>query len=298
MKKMCTRALAALLLAALLTALAPATLAALPEPAEKQADVVVYRNGKAKVDASNAAEGYVTVSYLGGRDVRIKVRVTKLDGIQYTYDLNNKGDPEVFPLTEGDGSYTVTVYENVVDNRYSQAYSCSIAVKLRNPFLPFLYPNQHVNYTTETKCVVKAAELTADLTDQLKMVEAVYHFVVGHLSYDKALAASVQSGYLPVLDSIYDKQTGICFDYASMMAAMLRSRGIPCKLVFGYAGDAYHAWINVYIEGKGWLDALIYFDGVNWSLVDPTFASTAGANSSQLKEYVGDGSAYVSKYAY
>ena len=60
------------------------------------------------------------------------------------------------------------------------------------------------------------------------------------------------------------------------MAAMLRSQNIPCKLVVGFAGKVYHAWINVYIEGVGWVDQLIYFDGKTWSLMDPTFVSAGG----------------------
>lgn len=81
------------------------------------------------------------------------------------------------------------------------------------------------------------------------------------------------------------------------MAAMLRSQGIPCKLVIGYAGTAYHAWINVYIQGTGWVDQLIYFDGKNWSLMDPTFISSS-KNDPSVRKYVGDGTNYSQKYAY
>ena len=63
---------------------------------------------------------------------------------------------------------------------------------------------------------------------------------------------------------------GICFDYASLMAALLRSQGIPTKLVVGYSGDAYHAWISVYLDEIGWVDKIIEFDGKSWSLIDPT----------------------------
>ena len=90
---------------------------------------------------------------------------------------------------------------------------------------------------------------------------------------------------------------GICFDYAAVMAAMLRSQNIPCKLVVGFAGKVYHAWINVYIEGVGWVDQLIYFDGKTWSLMDPTFVSS-GKNDPAVLKYVGDGTNYSQKYAY
>lgn len=54
------------------------------------------------------------------------------------------------------------------------------------------------------------------------------------------------------------------------MTAMLRSQDIPTKLVVGYTGNLYHAWINVYLEGQGWVDNIIYFDGTSWKLMDPT----------------------------
>ena len=77
---------------------------------------------------------------------------------------------------------------------------------------------------------------------------------------------------------------------------MLRSQGIPTKLIFGYSGDAYHAWISVWLAETGWVDSIIEFDGKSWSLLDPTLAA---ANSrSSVKQYVGDGSKYTEKYFY
>ena len=121
--------------------------------------------------------------------------------------------------------------------------------------------------------------------------------MVQNLTYDKQLAATVQSGYLPVLDTVLEKKSGICFDYAALMTGMLRSQGIPSKLVVGYAGEIYHAWINVYIEGVGWVDKVIYFDGENWTLMDPTFTSS-GKRSKPILDYVTNPSNYQQKYAY
>ena len=81
------------------------------------------------------------------------------------------------------------------------------------------------------------------------------------------------------------------------MTGMLRSQGVPCKLVVGYAGSAYHAWINVWSEETGWIDAVIFFDGQSWKRMDPTFASSAG-ESAEIMKYIGDGSNYTAKYFY
>ena len=102
---------------------------------------------------------------------------------------------------------------------------------------------------------------------------------------------------VPDLDQILEIKKGICFDYAAMMTAMLRSQEVPCKLVVGYAGVAYHAWISVYKEKDGWIDNVIYFDGTTWKRMDPTFASSANKSEAIMK-YIGDGSNYTEKYIY
>ncbi len=135
------------------------------------------------------------------------------------------------------------------------------------------------------------------LGDPLQKVEKIYDYVVANLTYDKAKASSVQSGYLPVLDSVLASKKGICFDYAALMTGMLRSQGVPCKLVVGYAGTVYHAWINVWTEETGWIDGVIYFDGTAWQRMDPTFASSGGG-SDAIMQYIGDGKNYTQKYVY
>ena len=96
---------------------------------------------------------------------------------------------------------------------------------------------------------------------------------------------------LPNLDQIYKRKKGICFDYAAVMTAMLRSQGVPTKLVIGYTGNAYHAWVNVYSKKRGWITGAIYFNGKKWKLMDPTFASTSKSSKSIMK-YIGNGRNY------
>ena len=269
----------------------------IPQKEAVQSGVTVYKNSKATADASNLPLGFVSVSYTGGKDVRIKVQITKTGGTTYTYNLNNKGTAETFPLTEGDGKYTVKVFENTRGTKYAQAYSCSLDLKLTSEFSPFLYSNQYVNFSDDSRVVAKAADLTKGLTTDLDKVTEIYHYVINNITYDYQLAATVASGYLPDVDAVLESGKGICFDYAAVMSSMLRSQNIPCKLIVGYAGTVYHAWINVYIEGVGWVDHLIYFNGEDWSMMDPTFVSN-GKNNPAVLKYVGDGTNYTEKYAY
>lgn len=256
----------------------------------------VKANKKAEIDYSNAADGYVMVRYTAQTDKRLKVQV-KSSGTTYTYNLAADGQWDTFPLSQGDGSYQTAVYENVSGTKYSLVLSATFKVALKDQFAPFLRPNQYVDYAPAEKTVAKAAELTEGKTDNLEKVKAVYDYVVGTLKYDYNLAATVQSGYLPVLDTVLEKQTGICFDYAALMTGMLRSQGVPCKLVVGYAGTIYHAWISVYSEKTGWVEGVVYFDGAAWKRMDPTFAST-GRQSSSIMDYIRNDENYVVKYLY
>lgn len=256
----------------------------------------VEQNSEAMIDYSNINDGYVMVNYTAATDKRLKARVQGPTGTTYTYNLT-PGNWEVFPLSDGNGAYKVTVYRNAYDTKYAQVLSAGFIVELEDEFGPFLRPNQYVDFSGATNTVATAEELMKKIMDPLDKVAAVYDYVVDTLDYDYDKAATVTSGYLPVLDDVLAEKKGICFDYAALMAGMLRSQGVPCKLVVGYAGSAYHAWISVWTEGEGWVDGVIYFNGTTWHRMDPTFASSSN-RSNDIMDFIGDDSNYSTKYIY
>ena len=254
------------------------------------------QNDKAVIDYSNTKDGYVMVRYNQASDKRLKVLVK---GPTTTYQYNLPGEQWVaFPLSDGNGKYQISVCINASGSKYAVELSLTIdPVAMTDEFAPFLHSNQYVDFDAAPNTAAKAAALTAGITDPLKKVEKVYDFVVQGLTYDKELAANVKTGYLPVLDEVLAKRKGICFDYAALMTGMLRSQGVPTKLVVGYAGEVYHAWISVWSESTGWVDGVIYFDGTSWQRMDPTFASSGGS-SSDILSFIGNGANYSAKYFY
>lgn len=257
-----------------------------------QADgTVTYGSEGVTIDASHISEGYIMVSYTGTNE-KVKLQITGPDEVVYTYDLH--GDYETFPLTAGSGSYTVGVFENIEGTSYSTLFTQTIDVKIDDEFGPYLYANQYVNFNGDSKVVEKAEELSKPCNDDLEVIEQVYNYMISNFTYDYDKAESVQSGYLPDVDEVFEAQTGICFDYAAVMAAMLRSQRIPTRLEVGYAGDVYHAWISTYIEEQGWVNGIIRFDGKNWELMDPTFAST----SSKPEDFITNTDEYITKFVY
>jgi transglutaminase-like putative cysteine protease len=255
--------------------------------------LIEYTCDVAVIDASNTSEGYVMVSYTGSNE-KVKLQITGPDGVTQTYNLH--GDYEVFPLTGGDGTYSIGIFESVSaeDNKYSTVLSQDISVTVENEFGPYLYPSQYVNFNSDSLPVAEAEELAYPASEDLDVVTNVYNYVIDHITYDYDKAKTVASGYLPDVDEIFQINTGICFDYAAVMATMLRSQRIPTRLEVGYKGEDYHAWISVYTEDTGWINGIIEFDGTTWRLMDPTFAST----SKSPKKFTTDDDDYLTKYIY
>ena len=270
--------------------------AAIPDILEPVASgTLVAQNDYVTIDYSNTQDGYVMVRFNMDTNNKLKTQITGAT-TTYTYNLY-PGQWTVFPLSDGNGYYQIKVFQNITGSQYALVLAEDCEVVLSDEFAPFLRPNQYVNYSASSAAVEKAAELTAGISNPLEKVAAIYEFVVKTLSYDEQRAATVQSGYIPDLDAVLEERKGICFDYAALMTGMLRSQGIPCKMIFGYAGSVYHAWINVWTEDTGWVDGVIYFDGMTWQHLDPTFASSANQSSS-VEEYIGNGSNYTEKYMY
>lgn len=231
-----------------------------PEPAETfDAEMQVEENEKAAVDYSHAHEGYI-LARRGESEKRLKLRLTK--DTEYTYDLTGE-EWTTFPLSEGGGSYRLSVFEQVEGTAYTLILSVDFSAELADPLAPFLRPNQQVDYAAAPQTAAKAAELTAECENTKEKVERIYSFVSGTLTYDEEQAETVLSGYIPALDEVLQREKGICLDFAALMTAMLRSQGVPCKLAVGDAGTAYHAWTEVWDETEE-----------AWVRYDPTFAAS------------------------
>ena len=256
--------------------------------------ITVYGNDLASLDASHTEDGYVMAAW-HGEDKPVKLQITVPDYMTYTYDLPS-GGYTTFPLSAGDGAYQVGIYENVEGSQYATVFSTDLTVTITNKMGPYLYPNQYIAFTKDSQIVREAQTLVAGAHDDLEAIICIYDYVIANITYDYDKAENVKSGYVPNPDEILALGRGICLDYASVMAGMLRSQQIPTRLEVGYAGDAYHAWISTYVEDQGWVNGMIHFDGKNWSIMDPTFAANAGEK--ELKSFIGDGKNYVTKYIY
>lgn len=232
-------------------------------------------NSVVTIDISHSDQGYIMAAY-HGESSNVNIQVTGPDGVTYLYYISERDVYTAMPLSSGNGDYLVCVYENIEGDVYSTVLSETVNVALENEFFPFLYSNQFVYFEKDTKAIQKGAQLAKNCSTDLEVVTAIYNYVTKNTEYDYDKAAAVQSPYYPDVDETLETGKGICFDYSALMCAMLRTQRIPTRLNIGYAQDIYHAWISVYLDSMGWVDNMIQFNGTDWTLMDPTFASTGG----------------------
>lgn len=252
--------------------------------------------GDIQVDLSAVSQGYVGVT--GKAEKRMKCTITKTDTEEsYVYNLDNGGAPSIYPISCGDGSYLLKVLEQTVDSKYAVLYKVEFEVVLEDEFQPFLRPSDYVNYQENSACVKKAAELASGAEDALGVVAAVYDYICENVTYDNEKVRMVQENktYLPDPDDTIATGKGICFDYAALVAAMLRSQGIPVKLIVGDVSPEAqrHAWNMFYTQETGWVTVDFQVDADSWNRLDLTFSANGQGNS-----FIGDGENYTDLYTY
>lgn len=245
------------------------------------------------LDISKITQGYLT-AVSDSQDQKMNVQLTDENGTVYSYFIS-PGESAVIPFSSGSGNYQICCYQQIDGTQYAALFANTLEVSLENEFLPFLYPNQYVNFSPESEASKLALSMVSEDTSDVDALQAIYDYITENLTYDYDLADTVESGYLPDVDATLESKKGICFDYAALTAAMLRSRDIPCKLQIGYSGTVKHAWVSVYIRSKGWVDKAVEFSGDSWSRMDPTFDSNSD-DEETIQQYIGNDDNYIVQF--
>ena len=246
-------------------------------------------------DYSNSGKGYVSVDYSG--KTRLKL-LLKLGTSQFDYDIYPGRGIQYITLAQGSGSYNVEIYEMLDNGKFINSVNESFTASIADEINMFTYRNFYVEFNENSACVAKASEVCAGCASDLDKIAAVFKYVTDNITYDKQKASSVTSGYIPDPDKVLAEKKGICFDYASLTAAMLRSQGVPTRLITGYANpNIYHAWNEVYVPNTGWITVEIMLDGTGFKRIDATFYASA-ANKQSFADYIANSSNYSNVYIY
>ncbi|WP_297517290.1 transglutaminase family protein [uncultured Clostridium sp.] len=124
---------------------------------------------------------------------------------------------------------------------------------------------------SDTAIKTKAIELTKSDSTDLEKARTLYNWVGNNIQYDDAKAEEITrdkgKGVTSGAIEAFNTRQGVCFDYASLYAAMAIDVGLRVRIISGegYTGSSWgpHAWNEVYIPSEK-----------KWIPVDTTFAST------------------------
>lgn len=205
----------------------------------------------ASLDTRMLETGLLSVQYQVPGNAATKIMLEK-GSERSVFDLLSTRNEETIPLLLGDGQYRVSILEQVNGNQYRPIKTETIEVAIVDPTARFLSSVQEIRWDENMTAVKKARMLTAGLTTDQEKVTAIYEYIIENITYDDAKAATVTAGYLPNIETTLAAGSGICYDYASLFAAMTRSVGVPSRMAKGYAPgiDVYHAWNEVLVNGQ------------------------------------------------
>lgn len=109
-------------------------------------------------------------------------------------------------------------------------------------------------------------EITRDHASRYDKMLAIESYLKQNYAYDLEVPPQSSEGDA-VAYFLFQEKRGYCEHFASAMAVMARSAGIPARVVTGYTGGSYnpftalwevkqsdaHAWVEVYFGSAGWV---------------------------------------------
>jgi transglutaminase-like putative cysteine protease len=133
-----------------------------------------------------------------------------------------------------------------------------------------------------------AQEITATGASNYDKSVALERYLSTHFGYTLELPASLPQD--PIANFLFERKRGHCEYFASSMAVMLRSLGIPSRIVTGFRGGEFNDLTGQYVvrasDAHSWVEA--FFPGYGWLSFDPTPAGSVPARTgwSRMQLYV------------
>lgn len=130
-------------------------------------------------------------------------------------------------------------------------------------------------YAVEDDLTAEVAELAASITaetpttyDKVRALEA---WMDRNITYTRDIEP-LAAGDDAVHHLLFESRQGYCEQIGSALVVMLRSLGVPARLVVGYVPGEYDSstgtWVSRGTDAHAWAE--VYFPGVGWRGFDPT----------------------------
>jgi len=222
----------------------------------------------------------ISASVIQKADTRFAfVMMMSKQGLMYTPAdavwVNRPGD--LFASRNSDGTQDISAW--IADPPLAAGDRYQVRALVRNPNIQELraagaaYPDWVTRRYLEVPDDVKekllplAQEITAGAQTPYDQAQAITAYLRKEIEYTTTLTPAPK-GTDPLLWVLFDYKKGFCMYYASADVLMLRSLGIPARMVVGFAqgelderGTTYtvrradsHAWPEVYFPNIGWVE--------------------------------------------
>jgi len=137
-----------------------------------------------------------------------------------------------------------------------------------------IYPAGTATYlhlpATDPRVPRLAAQITAGARNDFDKATAIENYLRTRFGYTLELPRTPLAD--PISNFLFVRKRGHCEYFASSMAVMLRTLGIPSRVVTGFRSDEFNDLTGNYVvrakDAHAWVEA--YFPGYGWHTFDPT----------------------------
>lgn len=156
----------------------------------------------------------------------------------------------------------------------------------RHPWLSLgpqavLSPRDYVSYTRlpKTPLIARIAALSRTITQDSNKPESILR-IMRHLrrNFEYTLVQNPADDSDPIERFLFGTRQGHCEYFATAVALMLRTRGIPTRLINGFYTTEWKEASRLFIvkqsDAHTWVE--VWIDGLGWLTIDPTPPGSAG----------------------
>ena len=177
-------------------------------------------------------------------------------------------------MTEGTGDYRIRFLKKKNSTSYTLLHQFYIKME-EDTNTKYLVSTQQVPFEDS-----KHLQMLKDTlkSQQFTFKKSAVNYATGMVKYDTKKAEEVSGqtmfNYKLDIDETIENQKGICIDKSVLLASILRSEGIPTKVIHGYRGDEWHSWVEIYNDEKA-----------QWQLIDPSIVLNAKRPNLEYNKY-------------
>jgi transglutaminase-like putative cysteine protease len=139
-----------------------------------------------------------------------------------------------------------------------------------NTYPPDVLSNYLDLPTLDSRIPELAKQITTSATNSYDKAAAVENYLRTHYGYTLQLSRTVPHD--PLANFLFERKQGHCEYFASSMAVMLRTLGIPSRVVNGFRTGEFNDVTSQYVirasNAHSWVEA--YFPQSGWVAFDPT----------------------------